>query len=76
LTSQPARVVSKRREQTGRADDGSPTIAHYANFETEDGKRREVWLPSAEFDLLAAGDAGTLLQRGSVYRGFTLDQVP
>jgi Protein of unknown function (DUF2500) len=69
----PARVVTKRTETTGRVSHnrrGRVWTTYFVTFELKSGHRMEFSLEGREYGLLAEGDEGVLMYQGTRYLGF------
>lgn len=66
-----AKVVSKRTEVSGGANDHPSSTHYYTTFEVESGDRMEFHVSGFEYGQLAEGDHGELTFQGSRYHGFT-----
>ena len=75
VTSQPARVISRRREVSNRRGYETIGAIYQITFETDTGERLTSLVSPEEFEQAAEGDRGTLTRQGSAYRAFVPDSV-
>lgn len=70
IESVPAKVIAKRTDTSGGMNGRRVWTEYYVTFEFEGGERREFWVGSGDFGVLAEGDRGTLICQGTRYKGF------
>ncbi len=66
----PAKVVTKRTENSVGSDNPSASTWYYATFQVDSGDRIELALNGSQYGMLADGDLGMLTFQGTRYGGF------
>jgi hypothetical protein len=66
----PVRIVAKRTEVSGGANDTSTRTDYYVTFEHKEGQRHEFPVTGPEYGMLAEGDRGILTYQGEWFKGF------
>jgi hypothetical protein len=66
----PARLVAKRTEVSGGANNTSARTDYYVTFERKDGTRQEFPVSGTTYGLVAEGDRGILICQGTWFKGF------